>query len=83
MCAVSKGTDHHEEALDALFRHFHSAYDSQLSALQELHISCPNSADDVYKDQCDKVVKEARDKGVVVNLKPFPSTHRFLWDGEP
>jgi hypothetical protein len=80
---ISKGTDRHEKALNALFRHFHSTHDSQLSALQEIHISCPNSADDIYKDQCDRVVKEASDKGVVVHLKPFSSTYRFLWDGEP
>jgi hypothetical protein len=69
---ISKGTDYHEEALDALFYYFHSVHDSQLSALQEIHISCPNRADDVYKDQCNRVVKEASDKGVVVHLKPFP-----------
>jgi len=80
---ISKGTDHYEEALNALFHHFHSTHDSQLSALQEMHISCPNSADDIYKVQCDRVVKEASDKGVVVHLKPFPSTYGFLWDGEP
>lgn len=80
---VSKGIDHHEEALDALFRHLHSRHDSRLSALQEIHISCPYEADDSYKEQCDKVVKEGNDKGVVVHLNPFPSTHRFLWDGEP
>lgn len=79
---ISKGTDHHGEALDALFRYFHSTHDSQLSALREIHISCPHSAVDIYKDQCHRVVKEARDKGVVVHLNPFPS-HRFLWDGEP
>lgn len=80
---ISKGTDHHEEALNALFRHFHSTHDSQLFALQEIQISCPNSADDIYKDQCDRVVKGTSNKGVVVHLKPFPSTYRFLWDGEP
>ncbi|KAF4625034.1 hypothetical protein G7Y89_g13135 [Cudoniella acicularis] len=80
---ISKGVDHHEEALDALFRHFHSTHDSRLSALQEVHISCPDGADNIYKNQCDRVVKEASDKGVVVLLKPWPSAHRFLWDGEP
>jgi hypothetical protein len=80
---ISKGTDHHEEALNALFRHLHSTHDSQLSALQETHISCPDSADDIYKEQCNRVVKEASDKGVIVHLKPWPSTYRFLWDGEP
>ena len=75
---ISKGTDHHEEALNALFRHFHFTHDSHLSALQEIHISCPKSADDIYKDQCDKVVKDASDKGMVVHLKPWPSTYRFM-----
>ncbi|RFU30797.1 hypothetical protein B7463_g5538, partial [Scytalidium lignicola] len=80
---ISKGTDHHEEALDALFRHFHSMHDSQLSTLQEIQISCPHSADDVYKDQCNRVVKEASDKGVVVLLEPFLSRRGFSRDGEP
>jgi hypothetical protein len=80
---ISKGTDHHEEALDALFRHFQSHDDSQLSALQEMQISCLVSADDVYKDQCDRVVREARDKGVVVVVHRFPNEQTFLWDGEP
>jgi hypothetical protein len=80
---ISKGTDHHEEALDALFRHFQYDDDSQLSALQEMQISCLVSADDVYKDQCDRVVREARDKGVVVVVHRFPNEQTFLWDGEP
>jgi hypothetical protein len=80
---ISKGTGHHDKALNALYRHFQSMHNSQLSGLQEIHISCPNSAEEIYKDQCDRVVKEGSDKGVVVHLKPFPSTYRFLWDGEP
>jgi hypothetical protein len=79
---VSKGTDHHEEALNALFGHFHSMHFSQLPALQEVIISCLNSADDIYKDQCDRIVKEASDKGVVVRLDPWPRMVRFVWDGE-
>jgi len=79
---VSKGTDHHEEALNALFGHFHSMHDSQLPALQEVIISCLNSADDIYKDQCDRIVKEASDKGVVVRLDLWPLMVRFVWDGE-
>ncbi|KAL9084423.1 MAG: hypothetical protein Q9165_008061 [Trypethelium subeluteriae] len=80
---VSQGTDHHENALNALFRQFHAVKKIQLSALQEIHISCPDHADDAYKRQCDKIVTDSEDTGVVVLLKPFPSSHRFLWNGEP
>ena len=79
----SEGTNSHEKALDALFRHFRAVRKSQLSALQEVDIACPSSADDAYKQQCNKIVAEASGEGVVVRLKPFDSTHRFYWDGEP
>lgn len=80
---VSKGTDRHEEALKALDRHFRCTYEPQVSELQEVHISCHYSSDDVYKEVCDRVVKAGSVVGVVVLLRPFPSTHseRFAWDG--
>jgi hypothetical protein len=80
---VSKGTDHHEEALDALFHHFQSNYDSQQSALQEMQISCLMNADEVYKDKCARVLREARDKGVDAVDQRFTNGQTFLWDGEP
>lgn len=80
---VSKGFKPHEEAIEALICYFQSRYNSRGSALKEIHISCPYEASDVYKELCDKAVKEGTDKGLVVHLKPFPSTYRFLWDGEP
>jgi len=82
LALISNGTDHHEKALAALFRHLQSDDDSQLCALQEMHISCLDDADNVYKDECDRVVKEARDKGLDIIVHSFPNVAIFRWDGE-
>ncbi|KAF2094845.1 hypothetical protein NA57DRAFT_80014 [Rhizodiscina lignyota] len=70
----SEGTDSHEKALNDLFRHFRPVRKPQLPALQEIDIACPSSADDVYKQQCHKIVAEASGEGVVVRLQPFDYT---------
>jgi hypothetical protein len=78
---LSNGTTHHEEALDVVFHYLRSEYDSRPSKLSETHISCPHDADEVYKERCDKIVKEGEEKGLAVF--PSESTEGFLWDGEP
>ena len=72
----------YKEAIEALFRHFPSTHYSQLSALRELYISCHWNADILYQEQCDRVVKEASDKGVVVYLSSCGAEQRHLFDGE-
>jgi hypothetical protein len=74
---VSDATNHHEEALDAVFRYLYSEYNSRSSKLSEIHISCPYEADKVYKEYYDKIVKESEEKGLVVYLKRFESSRRF------
>lgn len=79
---ISRGTDHHEKALDLMFRHFAAKKDSQLPARKEIHLSCPASADNAYKDQCARLLAETEKVGVVLHLKPWPSSVTMIWDGE-
>jgi hypothetical protein len=81
---ISSGKDHHEKALDVMFRHFGPKKDSQLPALKEIHLSCPASpsADDAYKEQCAKLVAEIEKVGVVLQLKPWPSSVTISWGGD-
>ncbi len=81
---ISSGKDHHEKALDVMFRHFAPKKDSQLSALKEIHLSCPASpsADDAYKEQYAKLVAEIEKVGVVLQLKPWPSSATISWGGD-
>ncbi len=79
---VSSGTNHHEKALDLMFRHFAIIKDSQLPSLKEVHLSCPANADNAYKDQCARVLAETEKAGVVLHLKPWPSSVTMSWDGE-
>jgi hypothetical protein len=46
------------------------------------YIFMPDSANDIYKVKCNRVVQAASSKGVAVLLKPWPSIHRLLWDRE-
>ncbi|PQE08994.1 f-box domain protein [Rutstroemia sp. NJR-2017a WRK4] len=56
----SRGKDHHEKALDVLFRNFSAKKHSQVPALREIRLSCPENpaADDAYKEQCAKLASE-------------------------
>lgn len=79
---ISCGTDDHAMALDVMFRHFAARKKSTLSALEEIQLSCPDSADDTYKKQCARLLAETEKVGVVLHLKPWPSTVTITWDGE-
>ena len=79
---ISRGTDHHEKALDLMFRHFAAKKKSHLPALKEIHLSCPASADNAYKDQCARLLAETEKVGVVLHLEPWPSSVAMTWDGE-
>ena len=78
---ISRGTDHHEKALDLIFLHFAVKKDSQLPALNELHLSCFHSAENAYKDQCARLLTETEKVGVVLDLMPLP-TVTVTWGGE-
>ncbi|KAI0837779.1 F-box domain protein [Hypoxylon sp. FL0890] len=65
---VSLGKDHHEKALEVMFSNFAAKKDSQLPALKEIYLSCLESADDAYKEQCAKLVAETEKAGVVLHL---------------
>ena len=79
---ISCGTDHHDKALDIMFCHFAAKKNSQLPALKEIHLSCPADADNAYKDQCARLLAETEKAGVVLLLKPLPSSVVMTWDGE-
>lgn len=77
---VSGGTDDHARALDVMFRHFTARKESILPALEEIQLSCPDNADDAYKEQCDTLLPETVKMGVVLHLKPFPSSFTITWN---
>lgn len=80
---ISNGTDHHEQALDTLFRRFHLVRKYQLPAMQEIYIACPGPVDKAHKQCCNEIVTEAGGEGVAVHLQPFETTHRLYWEGDP
>ena len=79
---ISRGTDGHEKALERMFHDFAAKKDSQLPALREIHLSCPAGADDAYKEQCARLLAETEKVGVILQLKLWPSSYSFTWDGE-
>ncbi len=66
---LSPGTDDHAKVLDVMFRHFAAKKESTLPALKEIQLSCPNSADDEYKEQCARLLVETEKVGVYLDLK--------------
>ena len=80
---LSSGTDHHEKALQVMFRDFAAKKDAQLPALKDIHLSCPvsPSADDAYKEECAKLDEETRKAGVVLHLEEWPSSISMTWYG--
>lgn len=77
---ISNGTNDHAKALDVMFRHFATRKKSTLSALKEIQLSCPDNADDAYKEQCARLLAEAEKIGVVLHLKPYPSSFNITWN---
>ncbi|KAF6241719.1 hypothetical protein HO173_000430 [Letharia columbiana] len=53
---ISHGADHHDKALDVMFRDFAARKEITLPALTDIHLICPNIADDFatfsYKLSC-------------------------------
>ncbi len=79
---ISRGTDHHDKALDAMFRDFPARKETTLPALKEIHLICPSGADDAYKDHCTRLLAETQEAGVVLLLEPSPHSGSLTWGGE-
>ena len=79
---ISHGTDHHDKALDVMFWDFAARKGTTLPALKEIHLVCPNSADDAYKDHCTRLLAETQKAGVDLHLEPWPHSGTLTWDGE-
>lgn len=79
---ISAGTAQHAMALEVMFRDFSPRKDEMVLKLKEIHLSCPEDADDKYKEQCARVVKECERGDTVCHLKAWPSSIRLTWDGE-
>ncbi|KAK2760242.1 hypothetical protein FQN54_002309 [Arachnomyces sp. PD_36] len=69
---ISEGKNGHEKAVEAMFRHFASKKDLHFPALRTIHLTCPDypSTDEVYKEQCEKLVVETQKAGVDLDLLP-------------
>jgi len=79
---ISTGTAQHAMVLEVMFRDIATWMDEVVPKLGEIHLSCPADADDKYKEQCARVVKECEREGAVCHLKAYPSSISFTWDGE-
>ena len=77
----SQGTDHHEQALDVMFREFATTKATQLPALKNIHLACPSKADDAYKNQCTKLLAETKKAGVGLHLEPWSGAASMAWEG--
>ncbi|ERF71119.1 hypothetical protein EPUS_09103 [Endocarpon pusillum Z07020] len=68
---LSSGAQDHAKALEVIFRHFAAKKPSKLPALEEIYLSCPDSADDLYKEECAELQAETEKAGVVLHLKAW------------
>ncbi|KAL8853563.1 MAG: hypothetical protein Q9221_001549 [Calogaya cf. arnoldii] len=68
---LSSGTLDHAKALEVMFRHFAAKNTSQLPALKEIYLSCPNRAEELYKKECARLQAEIEKAGVVLHLKAW------------
>ncbi|KAI2469034.1 F-box domain protein [Annulohypoxylon bovei var. microspora] len=78
---LSRGKDHHENALKVMFSNFATKKDAQLPALKDIHLSCPRnpSADDAYKKECAKLMEEIGKTDVVLHLVECPFSNTTRW----
>lgn len=79
---ISRGKIHYEKALNVMFRDFAARKEDTLPALQEIHLICPNGADDACEDRCTSLLAETEKAGVVLHLEPWPHSGALTWDGE-
>jgi len=79
---ISHGKDHHDKTLDVMFWDFAARKGTTLPALKEIHLICPDGADDAYKDRCTGLLAETNQAGVDLHLEPWPHSGALTWDGE-
>ena len=79
---ISRGTDHHDKALDVMFLDFAARKEISLPALTDIHLICPDGADDAYKNHCTRLLVETKKAGVVLHLEPWAHSGALTWDGE-
>ena len=77
---ISHGTDHHDKALDVMFRDFAARKEITLPALTDIHLICPDGADDAYKDHCTRLLVETQKAGVVLHLWPWEQSGALTCD---
>ena len=77
---LSNGTDHHDKALDVMFRDFAARKEITLPALKDIHLICPNGADDAYKDHCNRLLVVTQKAGVALYLEPWAKSGTLRWD---
>jgi hypothetical protein len=70
---IAQGTSHCAKALNAIVHQFSIKRDSPKPALQIVYLTCPESADDSYKEQCTKLAAEAEKAGLILELTLWPS----------
>lgn len=80
--AIISGTDHHQQALDVMFREFAAEKACRLPALKDIYLACPRIADDAYKNQCARLLAQTKRVGVTLHLEPWPVGVYMAWDGE-
>ncbi|KAI1122304.1 F-box domain protein [Nemania abortiva] len=68
---LSRGQDHHDIALKAMFRGFAANKHSRWPALKDLYLSCPTDgeATEAYLGECTKLSVETANAGVVLHLR--------------
>ncbi|KAI9930342.1 hypothetical protein MW887_011094 [Aspergillus wentii] len=69
--------EHHYKALDRLFHDFAARKDSHVPALKEIYLSYPSDADDLYKDQCDRLAAEAEKESSAELSEAINSMYRW------
>lgn len=67
----AEGKDDDEEALDVTFRDFASRKQTMLPALKEIHLNCPDDADDAYKRKCTDLIAQTQKVGVNLYLERY------------
>jgi hypothetical protein len=81
----SRGAGHHEQTLKVLFRGFAKEKGSRLSALKDIHLSCPENPDttDAYKQECERLIAETAEAGVVfcLDIRPFMGLSQIITNG--
>lgn len=79
---TSRPSNYDEVTLQLIFRNFAAKKDSQLPALDEIHLYGPGSLDEAHMHRRLRMHVEIKRVGVALHLKEWPSTGFMIWDGE-